>query len=481
MPTFVDGIASSEAIDTAGEIVDLLGLDCSSLEGAALNWEHKSDQPSQIVGKVLSFKKIFSEKDIETDRQKMFWEKVKMPFLYILGRLFDDKKDSSREVAGLFIDDAEHPDEHPMVGFSIEGAKIHKDGLRITKSIARKVTITNIPANKTCLAEMVPANNPKQKDDLDGIFKSETAIEIEVFSLKDKNSIENLLKKENPDHHANLLGIKSFQKGIDTSIGGGGSDALSGGAPSSPSLAASEKTNLKLVSKTNKNGAKIGRTQSGKDIMSHGMVGEYKDFSAQDHRDAAAAHKQIAEKANQPKLGQHHFGKHKLHMQAANKLEDKYKSSKKPAQRSSSMRNTNKLHDPDLSGKMDKALTAGSMMAAPSNLTGGAALGKESLSTKPKNVSRPDKGFGAIIHKPEKPSSGFGKVVIKSEMSKRAEEAYNKWNKKEQFREFMTLKLPQLAIGEIDAIGKTIALKKSIEVEKALANISKQYKSSKKK
>ena len=46
-----------------------------------------------------------------------------------MGRLFDDKKDSSRELAALFIDDAEHPDEQPMVGLSIEGSKVEKKEL----------------------------------------------------------------------------------------------------------------------------------------------------------------------------------------------------------------------------------------------------------------------------------------------------------------------------------------------------------------
>src|SRR5690349_15160556 len=129
--TYIDGIASSQAIDTAGEIVDLKGLDCSSLIGGAFNWEHKSDLPAQIVGKVLDYKKIFSAKDCDTERQKHFWNKCQIPFLYVIGRLFDDKKDSSKEVASLFKDDAENPTEPKMVGFSIEGSKINKEGMTI--------------------------------------------------------------------------------------------------------------------------------------------------------------------------------------------------------------------------------------------------------------------------------------------------------------------------------------------------------------
>src|SRR5271157_5029471 len=97
--TYIDGIASSQAIDTSGEIVDLKGLDISSLIGAALTWEHESKNPSVVVGKILEAKKIFSIEDCENDRHRKFWNKCKTPFLYIKGRLFDDKKPSAVEVA----------------------------------------------------------------------------------------------------------------------------------------------------------------------------------------------------------------------------------------------------------------------------------------------------------------------------------------------------------------------------------------------
>src|SRR5258708_1133356 len=165
--TYIHGVASSECVDTAGEVVDLAGLDCSSLTGSVFNFEHESKLPSQIVGKILEHKKIFSKKDCNNEYHKHFWDKYQIPFLYVMGRLFDDKKNSSKELAALFIDDAENPKEQPLIGFSIEGAKIAKEGMRITRSIARKVTCTVIPANKTCVAEMVPLNSKKPKDDID--------------------------------------------------------------------------------------------------------------------------------------------------------------------------------------------------------------------------------------------------------------------------------------------------------------------------
>ena len=367
--TYIDGIGSSQAIDTAGEIVDLAGLDCSSLLGAALNWEHKNDVPAQIVGKILDYKKIFSEKDCDTDRQKHFWAKCQMPFLYILGRLFYDKKDSSKEVAALFLDDAQHPNEPNMVGFSIEGAKVSKDGMVITRSIARKVTITNLPANKTCFAALLPAPT-SPSDTIEDLFRTEPH-EV-TFFRPDMFQLDALEKKE---------------KSLEKDVGSGG------GAFIGSQLAASE------MKKAVVPGSKYPSSAEAKGKKPLTSVGGIPKFAPTMKEPSKAT-------ATSPKAG----GIPKF-------------------------------------APITKALDAGSMMAAPSQLTGGAALGKESLDRKSQ----------------------------KSKWLKRAEEAYNSWEKKEEFRAFMKKRMPTLALGEIDAIGKTIALKKAVAAEKSLSKMFASY------
>jgi hypothetical protein len=365
--TYIDGVASSQAIDTAGEIVDIMGLDCSSLLGAAFNYEHKSDVPAQIVGKVLEFKKIFSEKDCESDRQKYYWEKVNMPFLYVLGRLFDDKKESSKEIAALFRDDAENPTEPKMVGFSIEGAKVNKEGMTITRSIARKVTITNMPANKTCVAEMIPAKRTSRSDP-DSLFKGE----IEFFNPNDKY-LDFLQKKE-----------KEMNKDVGT---GGGAFVGS---------------QMSMMEKAAVPGSKIPTAAQA----------QGKPFST-------------ASPPSPPKFGP----TPKKSLISGIPGAKPVPGSKYP----SSM------------GQLGKALTAGSGMAAPGQLTGGAALGKEDL------------------------------VGKKSKWLARAEQAYKTWEKREQFEKFMKSKMPHLTKGEIQAIGQTIALKKSIEAESKISKMFSSY------
>lgn len=420
--TYIDGIASSQAIDTAGEVVDLAGLDISSLEGSVFNYEHKSDLPAQIVGKIITAKKIFTDKDCENDRQKYYWAKCQLPFLYVMGRLLDDKKESSREIAALFIDDAQNPDEHPMVGFSVEGAKIDKQGMTITRSIARKVTITNIPANKTCLAEMVPSDKSGKKDDLDDIFKTELNYEIQLF------------KSEMP--------MKKDEK----PVAPGPSVALTAKVNKAKTPPTVPGANAHLVPKLSGHsalgaGTHLGSTKSGKNVFSHTKINEYHGFSSQDHKDASDLHGQAMEHAKTASDKQHHFDKRALHTQASGTKE-----------RHENRFNKELIAHKDKAiehAKLGKALDAGSALASPGQLTGGAALAKESVDSKLK----------------------------KKNWLARAEKEFATWAKKEDFRSFMKAKLPNLAIGEIDSIGQTIALKKSLESEKKLSKIAGLFKS----
>lgn len=287
--TYIDGIASSQAIDTAGEVVEIKGLDISSLVGAALNWEHESKLPAQIVGKILEAKKIYCKEDCENERHLKYWNKCEIPFLYVMGRLFDDKKPSSVEVAALFKDDAEHPHEQPMLGFSVEGARLEKNqGMVVPRSIARKVTITNLNANKTCVAEMMPVKKAANSGDITSLFKGE----MELFKFE-PTYVEIMEKKED----------------------------------------------------------------------------------------------------------------------------------------------------------LNKALEAGSGMAAPSVLSGGAAIISENL---------------------EKPKKKKGK----SQWYSRADQAYSTWDKKEHFKSYMKKRMPHLAEGEIDSIGRVLALRKTLQAE---GKLSKMY------
>ena len=210
--TLIHGIAASEHLDSSGERIIVKGMDISSLEegSGVLNWEHKNDNASHTIGKILKAKKIYSEKDCEDEHQIKFWNKCKMPFVYIVGELFDGVgHEQAKEVAAMLRYDAARRargDNVPnVISFSVEGAKLDKDGQNIVKSIARKVTCTLAACNKSAIAEqMLPTNAEQEQDSkspknlINGIFKSEEAWDGEGISILEvrKSELEKGAKRD---------------------------------------------------------------------------------------------------------------------------------------------------------------------------------------------------------------------------------------------------------------------------------------------
>lgn len=157
--TLIHGIAASEHLDSSGERLVIEGLDISSLDiDGLVTYEHKNDQPSQIVGKILKAKKIFSKEDCETKEELYFWEKSQAPYVYIIGELFDGVgHEGAKQVASMFKYDtaarSAGRESKNVMNFSIEGSKLGKDGQKIESSLARKVTVTGLPCNKMAIAE----------------------------------------------------------------------------------------------------------------------------------------------------------------------------------------------------------------------------------------------------------------------------------------------------------------------------------------
>lgn len=157
--TFVHGIGASEHLDSSGERIKIEGIDITSLtRDGTLNYEHKSDTSSQIVGKIIEAKKIFKRSDCDNDHQRYFWDKVNMPYLYIAGELFDAVGHSgAQDVAAHLRYDAQghiNKEAKNVVNFSIEGQRLEHRGNTIDKCIARKITITVTPCNKVAGAEI---------------------------------------------------------------------------------------------------------------------------------------------------------------------------------------------------------------------------------------------------------------------------------------------------------------------------------------
>lgn len=475
MATFIDGIAASENIDSSGERIQIAGMDISSLAvDGVFTYEHEAatgpkgekiniKMPEQTVGKILKAKKIFQEADCEDDRQAYFWKKCQTPYIYIMGELFDDYTDAARDLAGKFRYDSDRlgQNERTVMNFSIEGAYIAKEGIEVTRSVARKCTITVLPCNKAARAEMVPAQADKAKNSVDSLFKTES-IEIELFKTEPLTFSKMKADMDDLQKHADALGIEPMKKNV---IPFKKPLTSAPGTATKPAPKATGGDQApKLPGATSNPGRSLGSTKSGKSVMSHAKIHEYHGFSASDHQEAAHMHHSAAQGATDAKSGAHHLDKMKLHLQASKTFEHRESRFARGVAQS-------KLSH----ANMRKATDAGSGNVAPSQLTGTAALAKEDL----KKVAVPGSKYPSAAAAGGKKALTVGGIpkwapIKKSEWIERAEEEYANWDKKEEYRAFMKERMPHLADGEVDAIGKTIALKKSLDAEASLSKLIKK-------
>lgn len=308
--TLLDGIGSSEHLDSSGERISIKGLDISSLvQSGVFNFEHKSDTPAQIVGKILEAKKIYSEADCENERHLYYWNKVQVPYLYVMGELFDAvghegaqqiaailKYDSAARKAGRKGDN--------VINFSVEGNKLDSQGQDIKRSIARKITVTVFACNKQAIAEeLTPqknTGNPK-KDLIQSIAKSE-------------------------DFGAEILekGYGGSAIKSPTGLWTMNTDSESAPAAPAPKAMAPQKQAPKTaapapakpqapVSNIQGQGSVLGQTKSGKDVFSHSQPRNYVNFTSQDHSDAMNHHYNLSLNTQNYKEKNHHIGMAKLH------------------------------------------------------------------------------------------------------------------------------------------------------------------------
>ncbi len=393
MSTFIHGIASAQNLDKSGEMVEIKGLDITSLAKTGIvNYEHKSDNPGQICGKILTAKKIFDQNDCSNEHESYFWNKCKTPFVYITAELLDDYCQSGKDAAGLFRYGQDNKDKLAILGFSVEGSEIPntRKGMLITRSIARKVTLTASPCNSMCIAEILENQKPQVKDDFEDLFRSEA------------NAIQMFKSDQGEKMYEQYLAKKEVEMTKSTK----------------PSWSAGKVK-----------GDTVHYTHP-----EHGTVSIQKqptgDFHVKHQGKLAGLGGSKGTFNNAKQAGTHA----KNYMQAVSNK--KILAPKMHDRASPNMIGENKLH---------KALTAGGMNAAPSTLVDGSAYQTESLKSKKK-----------------------------TDWNKRAKEEYQNWSHREKFEKFMSQRMPHLAMGEIQAIGRTISLNKSLNFEKELSKLSKK-------
>lgn len=184
----IDGILGSEAIDSSGEVLSVEGADISDAAAGTmlLNWEHEPGKKGAqtIVGQVLYAKKIFSEQDCSGDRERMYWKKVKVPFIYGVSRLYDGAGHENAKAIAAIIRDNTANGELVVCRFSVEGQTMESENGFLKTSAIRRCAVTVSPCNRTANSGLLQDPNApegykktfvKEKDilDFDDTEKSE--------------------------------------------------------------------------------------------------------------------------------------------------------------------------------------------------------------------------------------------------------------------------------------------------------------------
>lgn len=156
-PLEIDMIAGSQLRDTQGELLSVEGADISELEAGRgrLNDNHGKGF-FNAIGRVTKAKKIFSQDDCEDDRQRYYWDKVKSPYIYVKGVLYDDDDHPNAKAAAAILRNIHKTDCPLRLKASVEGGVLAR-GVRDEALLARtkihSVALTFTPANNATLVE----------------------------------------------------------------------------------------------------------------------------------------------------------------------------------------------------------------------------------------------------------------------------------------------------------------------------------------
>lgn len=156
-PLEIDMIAGSQLRDTQGEMLSIEGADISELQAGRgrLNDNHGKGF-FNAIGRITGAKKIFSKDDCENERQEYYWNKVKAPYIYVKGYLYDDEDHPNARAASAIIRNIHKADTPLMMKASVEGgvqARGISDPTLLARTKIHSVALTFTPANNNTLVE----------------------------------------------------------------------------------------------------------------------------------------------------------------------------------------------------------------------------------------------------------------------------------------------------------------------------------------
>lgn len=157
MATKFDAVAGSELRDIQGEVLDVKGADISELTaGRGIVNDNHSNKLPDVIGRITDAKKIFKVEDCQNDRQKYFWNKIKAPYIYVSGELFDDEDHRSAKAAAAILRHQHKTDSPLKLKCSVEGGILErgeKDERILKRTKIKGLALTFTPANNATLVE----------------------------------------------------------------------------------------------------------------------------------------------------------------------------------------------------------------------------------------------------------------------------------------------------------------------------------------
>lgn len=152
-------IAGSALRDTQNEVLSIEGADITELArgNGRFNDNHGSGAFNSI-GRVTSAKKIFKEEDCDNDRHRYYWNKIKAPYIYVRGFLYDDEDHPNARAAAAILRHIHKADAPLKLKASVEGGVLSRgvsDPSLLARTKIHSVAITFTPANNSTLVEPV--------------------------------------------------------------------------------------------------------------------------------------------------------------------------------------------------------------------------------------------------------------------------------------------------------------------------------------
>jgi hypothetical protein len=217
-PLFIDCVAGSQLRDTQSEMLSVEGCDISALENGTAKWTDNHGKGFfNHIGRITSGKKIFKAEDCEDDRQRYYWDKIKAPYIYAKGYLFNDEDHPNARAAAAVVRNIHRTDCPLKMKASVEGGVISRgisDPTFLAKTKLVGIALTLTPANNATLVE--PLNLDKSSSN----YEADLVLIKSVLHLAETNvpSFRHIVRDASAERIENNVNKIMVALGTDTVV-----------------------------------------------------------------------------------------------------------------------------------------------------------------------------------------------------------------------------------------------------------------------